>query len=330
MSTVLVTGASGLVGANVCKLLVERGHETRALVRTLEDTEPLAKLGAELVLGDVTDVDSLTRAGKGVDGVIHSAALIGGPDQDRDAFWAVNAVGSRNVLNIAPDGRTVIIGTAEMFAGVDETITEKTPLPENGPKDPYAEAKRDALLAGLELAAQGQHVSAVLPGGIYGPSPMVQRSFSTNSYNRVIRGGIRGKLPQYVAFPAPWVNSIDVATVVVRAVEDGISGEMYLSFGKPEDVLTTAGLINVASEIAGVDTRSQDLFINDSNRADIERMFGPSLVELAEREFPEPFFDDTYTRTALGVTTTGLREGLTTFINWMRAEGQIEPAPVKA
>lgn len=323
MSSVLVTGASGLVGANVCLQLVERGHHARALVRSMEGTEPLAALGAELVLGDVTDVESLRTAGTGVDGVIHSAALIGGPGQDRDAFWAVNAVGSRNVLNIAPGGKTVIIGTAEMYAGVEETITEKTPLPDNGPQDPYAAAKRDALEAGLELAAKGQQVVAVLPGGIYGPSPMVQRSFSTNSYNRVIRGGIRGKLPQYVAFPAPWVYSIDVATTVVRSFEDGTSGEVYLAFGRPEDVLTTAGLINVASEIAGVDTRSEDLTINDGNRADIERMFGPSLVELADREFPEPFFDDTYTRTALGVSPTPLREGLTTFIDWMRREAQL-------
>jgi len=323
MSSVLVTGATGLVGANVCRLLVDRGHTVRALVRSLPGTDPLRDLGAELVLGDVTDSESLRRAGVGVDAVVHSAALIGGPGQDRDAFWAVNAQGSRNVLDVAPEGRTVLLATAELFAGLGSTITERSPLPEKGPTDPYGAAKRDAYEAGMERAAAGQHVSVVVPGGIYGPSPMVDRSFSENSYNRVIRGGIRGKLPQYVAFPAPWVYVDDVATVTVRAVEAGESGAQYLALGRPEDVATTARLINVASEVAGVDTRSEDLVIGPDNRDQIEQMFGPSLVEIAECDYPDPFFDDTGTREALGVTGTPLRDGLSALVDWMRAKGKL-------
>ena len=53
--TVLVTGATGLAGANICKLLTERGDHVRALARETADTAPLAVLGVEVVTGDVTD-----------------------------------------------------------------------------------------------------------------------------------------------------------------------------------------------------------------------------------------------------------------------------------
>ena len=50
--TVLVTGATGLAGANICKLLTERGDHVRALARETADTAPLAALGVEVVTGD--------------------------------------------------------------------------------------------------------------------------------------------------------------------------------------------------------------------------------------------------------------------------------------
>ena len=50
--TVFVTGATGLAGANVCKLLIERGDHVRALARDGADTEPLLALGVDVITGD--------------------------------------------------------------------------------------------------------------------------------------------------------------------------------------------------------------------------------------------------------------------------------------
>ena len=63
--TVLVTGATGLAGANICKQLTERGDHVRALARETADTAPLAALGVEVVTGDVTDADAVVRAARG-------------------------------------------------------------------------------------------------------------------------------------------------------------------------------------------------------------------------------------------------------------------------
>ena len=53
--TVLVTGSTGSVGSNVCRLGARQGREVRALVRPGTQTAPLKACGAEPVIGDVTD-----------------------------------------------------------------------------------------------------------------------------------------------------------------------------------------------------------------------------------------------------------------------------------
>ena len=63
--TVFVTGATGLAGANVCKLLIERGDAVRALARAGADADPLAALGVEVVRGDITDADDVLRGATG-------------------------------------------------------------------------------------------------------------------------------------------------------------------------------------------------------------------------------------------------------------------------
>ncbi|MFJ9712630.1 NAD(P)H-binding protein [Streptomyces sp. NPDC101234] len=64
----LVIGATGKTGRHTTELLLERGHNVRALVHGLDQrSDNLAALGAEIVEGDVLDLDSVARATKGID-----------------------------------------------------------------------------------------------------------------------------------------------------------------------------------------------------------------------------------------------------------------------
>ena len=76
---VLVTGASGLLGSNICRLAAADGRKVTGLVRTETDAEVLRELGVDAVIGDITDRASLDAATRGVDGLIHCAALLSGP-----------------------------------------------------------------------------------------------------------------------------------------------------------------------------------------------------------------------------------------------------------
>ncbi|MGW7658486.1 SDR family oxidoreductase, partial [Streptomyces tendae] len=64
----LVIGATGKTGGHTTELLLQRGHRVRALVRRVDErSQRLAGLGAQIVEGDVLDVNSLAEAAKGID-----------------------------------------------------------------------------------------------------------------------------------------------------------------------------------------------------------------------------------------------------------------------
>ncbi|MEU7858401.1 NmrA family NAD(P)-binding protein [Nonomuraea sp. NPDC049141] len=64
----LVIGATGKTGGHTAELLLQRGHHVRALVRRVDERSArLAGLGAQIVEGDVQDLNSLTEAAKGID-----------------------------------------------------------------------------------------------------------------------------------------------------------------------------------------------------------------------------------------------------------------------
>src|SRR2546422_740712 len=91
---ILVVGATGLLGGEICRRLRERGHPVRALARETSDpakVQRLTSLGAEIVRGDLKDRASLDKACRGAATVISTASTtlsrqpddsIGGVDQD--------------------------------------------------------------------------------------------------------------------------------------------------------------------------------------------------------------------------------------------------------
>src|SRR2546423_12840938 len=83
--TVLVTGASGLVGSHVVEALVARGETVRALVRPASRAAAL-RLGAEAVAGDVTDPAVWQRAAPGVRALGHAAPIGQRPGPPARAF----------------------------------------------------------------------------------------------------------------------------------------------------------------------------------------------------------------------------------------------------
>src|SRR6478735_5892272 len=74
---VLVVSATGILGKEVCRRLLEKGHQVRGLVRTGSAKEgDVRGLGVEIAHGDLLDRGSLDAACKGVDAVVCSATAI--------------------------------------------------------------------------------------------------------------------------------------------------------------------------------------------------------------------------------------------------------------
>ena len=314
--TVLVTGATGLVGSNVCRLLLDDGTTVRALVRPSSETEPLAELGVELAPGDLTDADSVLRAADGCEAIVNSAAVLGGPEQDLEQQRATNVDGASNVFDAgkAVGCRVVTLSTTTFFEH-EKPLTETSEVSKESSDDPYTITKRAAYLDAMQRVDAGQGIVVVVPGGTFGPAPTAQRAMVPTSFNRIVRAAIRGRFTEYIAYPVPWVFVDDVASAAISAITKGRTGEKYLAFGA-EDAMTTAEFLNVACEIAGVEHRVQDVRIEPGDSAALER-YGPSLMALGARTFPVPWFDNEHTREVLGYDPVPLRYALKRTVEWL-------------
>lgn len=102
---VAVTGGSGFIGGYVVAALCSAGHSVHCLVRPSSNTERIAHLPFERVVGDVLDADAVAALVRGCDAVIH-LALSAGWDQMRtqaqlQALLRTSERGTRNVLDAA-------------------------------------------------------------------------------------------------------------------------------------------------------------------------------------------------------------------------------------
>jgi dihydroflavonol-4-reductase len=99
---VLVTGITGLVGAEIGKTLLAKGFKVRALVRETSDLSALSEVldQIEIVKGDILDVLSLEKALENIDTVIHTAAIVSFAPKDRADMYKVNIEGTANVVNL--------------------------------------------------------------------------------------------------------------------------------------------------------------------------------------------------------------------------------------
>ena len=329
--TVLVTGATGLAGANVCKLLVERGDAVRALARQSADTAPLAELGVDVVTGDVTDPDAVLRAAAGTEAAIHCAALLGGASQDMADFEAVNIGGTKNVLDAAEKvdlRRVVAVSTGTFFDTTTGLDREDAPVMKNPSQDPYTVTKMAAFLDAMARAANGRDVVSTHPGAIFGPSPVASNALGMTSFNRVLLSAARGRIERYIKFPVSWVFAEDIARGCLLALDKGVAGERYMLDGRPEDVVSTAEACNRMCRVAGLDHHVIDVEASDD--PELAKVFGPTLVAIAKKAAKgtpgRKTLEDSKTYKRLGYNPISLDEGLATTYEWFRALGKVNAA----
>jgi nucleoside-diphosphate-sugar epimerase len=324
MSRVFLTGATGMIGSNIAEQLVARGDEVQALVREGSDTTALEAFGVRVHRGDITDSAAVLAAADGCEYVIHSAAVLGGPTQIAGEHEAVNVVGTGHVLDAAATvgaTRVVQLSTTTFFDARTEPLTEHSPLDPSPSDDPYTQTKLRAFVDAMRRVDAGHDICIVISGGAYGRSPLPERSMVVPSYNARIAGAIHGEIAEYVGFPIPWVFAGDVARASVLATRKGVAGERYLAFGRPSDVGGVPYFCNAACEVAGSPNRVTEISVADLEDPAVAARYGPSLVALARKEFPSPFFVNDQTVERLGYDPRSLHQGLAETIPWMRDSG---------
>jgi nucleoside-diphosphate-sugar epimerase len=244
-----LTGGTGFIGGEVARLLRARGDAVRALVRTPEKAAALEALGCEIVAGDLSDEAALREACRGVDAVIHGAAVyeVGIPAERRSAMVDVNVCGTERVLGAALTAgvrRAVYLSTVAVFGNTAGHVADEGWVrPDDGSyTSVYEETKVLAHRRAHEIAARGLPLVTVQPGLVYGPG-------DPSTVGEMLGRFLDGKLPMlpFPDFGATPVHRDDVAAGVVLALDRGITGECYILAGEPVRMRELVGELAVAA-----------------------------------------------------------------------------------
>jgi dihydroflavonol-4-reductase len=224
----LVTGASGLIGANLCRALLRRGYSVRALVRKQSDLTAIDGLPVELVYGDVLQPETLYPAASGCELVFHAASIF--------SYWGISegqldrtAVdGAKNMLVAAKAAgvrRTVLTSSSVVFGSSSAAIARsELNAIANGYSPPYCESKRKQERAATDIAAELDLdlvvVNPCITVGAYdvklSPSNAIVVAYLSDPFRMTFPGGCN------------IVSASDVAEGHVLAAEKGRRNERYL------------------------------------------------------------------------------------------------------
>ena len=151
---VFVTGATGFIGTELVKELIEAGHQVRGLTRSDAGVEQLKAVGAEVHRGDLTDLDSLRSGAKGMDAVVNLAFNHGDfskfAQHAKDEIEAIEALGS-----VLEPGKLLVV-TSGVGPGEPGRLRKETDPPVESAAMP-----RRPEQAAQAVAAKGVHVAIV-------------------------------------------------------------------------------------------------------------------------------------------------------------------------
>lgn len=228
--TILITGATGLVGERLLPRLVEAGFACRALLRAGK-TGPE---GAEAAIGDILDPSTLPNAVRGVSAIVHLAAVF--RTQDFDQIWKSNLEGTRNLIaaarSHAPDARFIMSSTSHVY-------NNDNPHPgrEDDPVDPKHAYPASKVAAEKELRESGLNWSIVRFPFVYGDGD-----------------GHLESLPKYVSawHPAQRLSTIhhrDIATAVKLALDGAFDRRVVnVADEAPASIYELSGMLGARME----------------------------------------------------------------------------------
>ena len=230
---VLVTGATGHLGANLVRRLLADGHDLRILVEPSANRRGIDGLPAEVVIGDIRDAQAVRNAVQGCTRVFHVAAkvstLTASPHEERDIF-AINVLGTRNVMVAAQEcdvARVVLTGSLSAVGyDLDDPHQPSNEDMPHYPFDfvlPYARSKALAEHEALKAAAEGLDVVIATSCAIMGPN-----DFLPSRLGRVLCDFASGRLRAYIPGGFDFVAARDIVEGHVLSMERGRRGQKYI------------------------------------------------------------------------------------------------------
>ena len=314
--TVLVTGASGHLGANLVRRLLDEGTRVRVLARPEAGNAALAGLDVETVWGDLRDLDATRAAVRGCPRVYHCAAKVSTGTGQVAEIHGCNVVGSRHLLRAALEAgveRVVVTGSFSAVGHVPGRPSDETDAVNPFERMlPYQRSKVAVEHACLTAVANGLDVVIATSCAIVGP-----HDYKPSPMGRVLLDFARGRLRAYIPGGFEFVAARDIVEGHRLAMDKGRTGHKYIFSSGHTSV---DELMAYYEEITGRPRPRWRLspplmaalaevtsFVPTRLRPDAPLRFTPGAVRLLRLGRRA---DTTKARTELGFTPTPLREAV--------------------
>ncbi len=237
---IAITGANGHVGVNLCKALVELGHEVRALVH--KNTKGLEKLDVKIFKGDLLEKVSLIPFLDGAEIVFHLAAKISITGGSHGSVRAVNTEGTRFMVELSKElgiKRFIHFSSIHAFRQEphDQILDETRPLVEDEALA-YDRSKADGERIVMNAAKNGLDAFVLSPTAIVGPMDY-EPSLTGKAFLQLYHN----QIPALVPGGYNWVDVRDIVQAAIQSIKKGKKGEKYLLAGHWHSLPEVAGFI---------------------------------------------------------------------------------------
>ncbi len=334
----LITGAAGFLGSNICLQLLEQDCKVRALVLPNDKSIAYIPSEVEVVLGDLTDADSLEAFFTVPEGassvIIHCASMVTVDPAYSDKLMAVNVGGTRNIITKVlahPECEKMVYVSSTGAIPEAPMGTKIREVDKFDPCDPakvvgaYSQSKAKATQMVLDAVhVMGLKACVVHPSGILGPN-----DHAIGETTGTLLQIIRGEMPMGMQGSFNLCDVRDLAAGTIAAVDKGRIGECYILANAPVTLKEMCDMLheecnskqikfylplNLADKIAqGLEKQAAK-----SGKKPLMTTF--SVYNLARNNE----FDCSKARQELGYTTRSYRQTIHDEVQWMIAEGLIE------
>lgn len=242
---IVVTGASGHVGANLCRKLLENGHTITALYRA--DTAALKGLKLELVQGDIADSHLLKGATKGADVVFHLAAKISISGDKDGSVFNTNTTGTQKVVEACLENSAQLVHFSSIHSlnpiPFDEPVDETRDWDIRAGCPAYNQTKVKAEKLVSEGCKEGLQAVILNPTGIIGPY-----DYKPSLMGQGLIKIFKPKIPAIVRGGFNWVDVRDVVDAAISAMEQNAVGERFILSGNWVSFMEMAKLAETITE----------------------------------------------------------------------------------
>jgi farnesol dehydrogenase len=324
--TIAVTGGTGFIGEHLVHRLLREGHRVKALVRegsreTAEPPFPTLPDQPEVIWGDVTDPEAVSKTLEQCHTVFHLAGCARAWAPDADEYYAVNERGTGHICRAAAEHGV------ERVVHVSSVLVEGVEDPSD-PRDAVTEYQRSKL-AGEKMVrsyvAEGGEAVIVRPSRVFGPGRLSQANSVTQVIDLYRRGRFRFRIADGDA-RANYVHVEDVVDGMLRAAsisDEAARGGTYSLGGDNATMAEFLAAIGdatgshpavialpkpVASSVAAV----SELFA----RVGIDPLITRDWVDLFTRDWPvssQRAIDE------LGFSPRSLADGVRLTVRWLEA-----------